>query len=814
MNKEPTVRVWSYLGLFLVALTTLMFEILLTRIFSVTMYYHFAFMAISVAMFGMTVGALRVYLFPKRFAPGRAHDHLTRNAVFFAVSVVISFIIHAQFPVDTHLLSFSAHHIGLLVMTYVVIAVPFVFSGVCVCLALTKFPRQVSRLYAADLAGAGLGCILIIRVLKLTDGPTAVIVVACLGGAAALAFAVEARRRRLKHLSIASCLLIVASLIVHSVLARSGSGLLPKLTIKGAEEVTPVYEKWNSFSRITVHGDPNQPTSPFGWGLSATCPPNFGVRQLLLTIDTAAGTVLTFYDGDLSKVSHLRYDITNLVHAVRPDSNVLVIGAGGGRDVLSALLFGQKSVLAVEYNQDIIDTVNGRFGAFTGHLDRDPRVEFVNDEARSYVARMDRNFDIIQVSLIDTWAATAAGAFALTENSLYTVEAWDTFLRHLSNRGVLTFSRYYFQGRPGEIYRLTSLAATALTRLGVANPRQHIVIARVMGRTIWGDECDGVGTILVSKAPFTADDLAKINQAAAEMKFDVMLAPDRTLDDQLARIASGRDLETLTASFPLNIAPPTDDRPFFFHMLRLRDVFNRELWKQGIMTHNMRAVNVLGTLLIVVVGLTVLCIVVPLALTTDRSTLRGALPLCTFFAGIGFGFMFIEISQMQRLIIFLGHPTYSLSVVLFSLLLSSGCGSYVTQTLDDAGLRRSATVLLLVLIAVLTVFGALTPYAIGAFETSTTAVRIAVATGILLPLGLFMGMAFPIGMKTASGRSDLLTPWLWGINGATSVCASVLAVVIALTAGISVAFWVGVACYVVALAAFLAASRVRAHVHG
>ena len=216
----------------------------------------------------------------------------------------------------------------------------------------------------------------------------------------------------------------------------------------------------------------------------------------------------------------------------------------------------------------------------------------------------------------------------------------------------------------------------------------------------------------------------------------------------------------------------------------------------------MRAVYILGILLIIVTSLTVLCILCPLILTTTKATLKGTSPLFIFFACIGFGFMLVEISQMQRLIIFLGHPTYSLSVVLFSLLVSSGLGSYLTQKIEIPGMTGAAIRRLLLLLCVLVIFGIFTEHFMSTFQQSATIIRILVASGILFPIGLFMGMAFPLGMKIASAKTDSLTPWLWGINGATSVCASVLAVAIALNAGISSSFWTGFFCYTIGVISF------------
>jgi hypothetical protein len=243
-------------------------------------------------------------------------------------------------------------------------------------------------------------------------------------------------------------------------------------------------------------------------------------------------------------------------------------------------------------------------------------------------------------------------------------------------------------------------------------------------------------------------------------------------------------------------------------MLRLSGAFSKQFWQQGALSFNIKAIFVLGVILITVIVLTFLCIIVPLILTTKKETLSGSLPLFVFFSGIGFGFMFIEISQMQRLIVFLGHPTYGLSVVLFSLLLSSGIGSYVSERISiDKNDSRGAVFMLLLLLCVLIVFGTLTPYAIKAFQGSMTFQRVLVSTGILSALGLFMGMAFPIGMKIASHKSALLTPWLWGINGSTSVCASVFAVVIGLNWGITTTFWTGFISYAIAVISFLVATK-------
>jgi len=303
--------------------------------------------------------------------------------------------------------------------------------------------------------------------------------------------------------------------------------------------------------------------------------------------------------------------------------------------------------------------------------------------------------------------------------------------------------------------------------------------------------------------------MEKLRQVTAELQFDVALAPDRASDPNLERIAAG-DLDGVELDVPVNISAPTDDKPFFFQMADFWDLFGPNAYREPFLTKPML---VLFSLLLTVVALTLLAIIAPLLLTANRSSLRESAAFIWFFGAIGLAFILIEISQLQRLTIFLGHPTYALSVVLFSLLLFSGLGSLATERLVSPNPRLRAAHLwpLAALIAVLLAFGLLTPAAIDRFESATTPVRILAAVGILAPMGLLMGMPFPLGMKLASLRPSAPTAFLWGINGAASVCASVLAVAIAVTWGISAAFWAGSASYALAaLALTWVAVRARA----
>lgn len=805
MSESRTAGTKTFLGVGAVALATLAHEILLTRIFSVAMWYHFAFMAISIAMFGMTAGAIAVFLRPRLFAAEHAPARMAQASLLFAGAIVACFFGFLAIPYKDGSGALDKLWLPLI---YVVSTIPYFFSGVAITLALTKFPAQVSRLYAYDLAGAALGCLVVVGVLKIADGPTAVLLTAAMAAGAAWLFASEAERGRLRAGALAMALLLGCFCAANTWLYRSQKHLIRLKWVKGADEIATglLYEKWNSFSRIRVYGDGATPGVPQGWGLSDALPKERRVRQLAMDLDAAAGTVLTQYDGDPEQIDHLRYDVTNVAHYLRPNADVLVVGAGGGRDVLSALAFGQKSVEAVEINGNIVKTTNKVFGDFTGHLDRIPGVSFVHDEARSHIARTEKRFDILQISLIDTWAATAAGAFVMTENTLYTVEAFRLFLSRLTENGVLSVSRWHYIPSPGETRRLAAVAIAALRDSGAKDPRAHLLIAKRRNFAWQGvqDPDRGIANVMVSRTPFSEADIDELERVCAEMDFDVVLSPRASEDDVLASLASASpaEFERLVAEHPVNIAPTTDDNPFFFHMLRPGDLFRRvENIPEGALKENTQAIATLGTLLLTVFVLSALCIALPLLLATKRGALKGAAPFLFYFAGIGLGFMLVEIALMQRLVVFLGHPTYGLVVALFTLLVASGAGSYLTGGVDAAGAPASAAKRLGSLLLLLVALGFAAKPVAAHFEGAATPIRIALAALLLAPAGLLMGMAFPLGMKAASTRWQELTPWFWGINGAMSVSASVLAVAISLAFGIPAAFWSGFACYALTLAA-------------
>lgn len=793
-------------GLSLLTCATMLMEITFTRIFSVTMWYHFAFMAISVAMFGMAMGAVIVYLRPQWFEQEKLNGSLAKMSLYFAISIVVTFWLHLNIP---FIPSMTFIGIFTIVLTFLLITIPFVLSGIAVSLVLTRFPKDVGKLYAYDLIGAAIGCILLWLLMRPLTGPGVVLAGAALGAISAMIFASGSANKKLFRISggVATLFVLMALiqphiriLTIHWVKNAWGGPLAQKV------EMAPMVERWNSHASVTVFNTSQDMV--MGWGLSKTFKQEYIPKQLYMLIDAAAGTVITQFDNDYQKIKHLKYDVTSLAHHIRPESDVLIIGVGGGRDILTSLMFNPKSVTGVEINADILDIINsGEMGDFTGHLNLNPKVNFYNDEARSWVERSDKKFDIIQASLIDSWAATSAGAFVLTENSLYTKEAWVEFLHHLTDNGVLTMSRWWVRGQPGEMIRAASLAYGALTEIGVKNPRNHVLIAA----TDFDQESEnpnGVGTIIVSKKPLTKSDVRSFEQICEQLQFRVLLTPISTEFQAFTKILDPKTNKAFVDNYRLNVKPSTDDNPFFFNMLRFSDIFDPDLKDNGVTGFNMRAITILGTLFAMVVVMSLAGLLLPLWLhergnkeLKDKLNKAAVFRHSLYFASIGLGFILVEIGQIQRLTLFLGHPVYSLVVVLFSLLLATGIGSTLSSKWigADQNSNKKAFIAILGLFIFTLASVWVLPLITGSLYGASLTPRIFIAILIMFCLGIPMGAAFPTGLRLANAEVKRATPWLWAINGALSVVGSVLAMILSIGYGITITCLIGALCYLLAV---------------
>jgi hypothetical protein len=608
---------------------------------------------------------------------------------------------------------------------------------------------------------------------------------AALSTIAAVCFAPAVSRRRI---AVAAAVLLA----VPGVAQLAGRAPFDVADTKGHEGDRVLFSMWNSFSRVAVydreHGD---------WSLSPTFTGRKG-QSLFMDIDSAASTPILKGTGSLDDARYLRYELTALAYHLveRPAGfNALVIGPGGGRDLVSALVFGATKVDGVEINPIIARNVmQGRFRDYSGNIYGDPRVAIHVDDGRSFVRRSREQYDVIQASLVDTWAATAAGAYTLTENSLYTSEAFGEYIDHLSDRGLLTITRWVFDG-----LRLVTLAQEACAARGL-DAAQHLAIIRL----------DRVATFLLKKTPFTAAEVGRLQQLSREMGFSVLYAPGveppAALEEPVEMVRNGtsaldyrrlilaEDRDTFLANYPVDVTATTDDRPFFFHTTRLRDQFRTAFGKTMLFGNGLSA---LLTLFGISAALVVLFILGPLVLGGERPG-AGWAGWLAYFGALGAGFMLLEVALLQRFVLLLGHPVYSLTVTLFSLLLGTGVGSLLSRRVPAEGAKRRTTKALVGILAASLLAPFILNLIIDLAIPWPLAGRIGISVALLFPLGVLLGMPLPGGMRLLSASRPEMVPWGWGLNGAFSVIGATLAVFVAMNWGFSVTLMAATVTYAAA----------------
>lgn len=779
----------AYAAIFLIALSTLAIEIILSRILSVITYYYMAFSVISIAMLGMTAGAVTVFIKEKWFEENKILQTLSLFSIIYSLSILVTTIAIVFIPVifDNILL-----RVGSLLLVIFFCSLPFYFSGIIITASLTKLKLPVNKLYASDLAGASIGCLLVLGGIEIFDALSLLLFCGLFGLPAAYLFS-----RHYGNIKLLKLLMVLSFLIagLSSVNFFAGNIIRPYI-VKGRKENKDdfVFEKWNSYSRVVVDRPVTQ--EPQYWGPSPLAPSDKKIEQYSMSIDGDAGTVLRTYKkpGDLK---HLEYDLTNFAYNLRPGGNTCIIGVGAGKDVQAAIHFGQKKITGIDINPVFINLLKGKFREIAGIADN-PAVSLKTDDARSYLTHSNEKFDLIQMSLIDTWAATGAGAFSLSENNLYTVEAWKVFLNRLTYSGIFTVSRWYSPDNLGETGRLVSLATETLLQLGKQKPSEHIALLTI----------NNLSTLIVSSNPFSAADIFTIIQKAGALRYNAAIIPRQLPEDQkLAQIVSSvssRQLKDRIANEELNYSPPTDENPYFFNMLRFGHLDFKNIKKDGgIMTGNLQATISLFIVLGCLFIFSILTSIVPLFLKTKNPgvTLPGSKQFIAgafYFSLIGAGFILTEIALMQRLSVFLGHPVYAIGILLFCIILSTGMGSYWNGRFNIH--NKLNLFLLPCATAILILFTSfLVRVVTSHFITETILIKIILSILVIFPVGLVLGQFFPTGMRLIRDNNEKISAWFWAMNGVFSVVFSVIAILISVYAGISYNFYAAAVCYLLLL---------------
>jgi hypothetical protein len=766
---KPSVAHWPqiYVSVALTTLATLLLELSLTRIFSVVFYYHFAFLAISIALFGLGAGGVFSYVVAGW--KSNLYVKLGRLSALNAVLVVAALAVllwQTKDPGNWQL-----------ALIYFTTALPFFLSGTILSLIISETVDRVDRVYFFDLAGAAAGCLLLVPFLDRFEGLGTVIAVGVLFAAAAAVWHTIAGSRAGR----VGCVALALALVVFMVLNGTHRYLDVKYA-KGRELPAESFQKWNSFSRIGMALDRES-----GWHM--------------IYIDADASTGIAHFDFDhLSAADRqlLLGEGPAMPYRIRPGAKTLIIGPGGGWDVSRAIASGSRDVTAVEINPIIARTImQERFPQLSHGLYLRPDVHIAIEDGRSFVRRSREKYQVIQATLVDTWASTAAGAFALSENNLYTTDAMRDYLQHLTDDGVIAFTRWGFEP-PRESLRLVVLAATALEQLGEPQPWRHIIVLRRGSTKGWG----ALDTMIIARKPLSPDDIDRARAAIFGGDMRPVYLPNERLRGAFTQFLRSTDPQSFEEDYPYDISPVSDNRPFFFYTVQARDLW--DFIRNASRESADYKVNKAVPLLFAITGVSVLATAImlalpPLVLGTRLPRQKGVARFLLYFLCIGAGYIVIEVALIQKFVLFLGQPTYALTVVIFSMLVSSGLGSYFSRRFiaGDDGRLRKALVLVAVLVAALAL---LTSWVLTPAVGLPIAVKIVMTALMIAPAGFVMGMPFPTGLHRLEQWHHPSVRWAWALNAAASVLGSVGALVCAIYLGLLQTLLAGGVLYLAALA--------------
>jgi len=773
------------LGIGASSFAALLLELALTRLFSVVLFYHFAFLAISIALLGLGAGGVFAYL--RKTQLSRIGTRPLAAWLCGLNAIVIPFVLEIVLHVPVSL-ELSWTNLLRLTVLYLSAAIPFLLTGVLFSVVFARETRTITRLYGADLLGGALACLSVVPLLNWIGGPNAILFAATVMALAGLVWADSRRTRNVTGMIAAVLVLLIA--VNHS------GRLIDVIYAKGIfrDKSWVEFARWNAISRVEVdrQGDDGK----------------------AIVIDADASTYIMNVDphawqGTLWQ-KNLMASPPALANVLRPHGEFAIIGPGGGVDVLRAVANGSPSVTGIEINPIIANSImRDRYADYSYHLYERPEVHLHVTDGRSFVRNAKQEFDVVQMTLVDTWASTAAGAFALSENSLYTVDAFREYFEHLKPDGMIAITRWEFR-QPREALRVVSVATEALHQLGVQNPANHFIVVSE------GDlDEDGIPVVvLAKKSPFTPAEEAAV-KAHIESTEDLvaLYTPSAPGQNPFSALIARNDPRAFARAYPYNVAPVDDNAPFFFFTLKTDQVLHDGGLQRGIDWKVNLGVVVLGIVFAISLVAVVMFLVGPMALRGGRR--QRVLPLL-YFVAVGLGYILVEIAFIQRFVLFLGHPTYALTVVIFLLLLSSGAGSLLSRRLLTNTARGWIPLLILVLAIAFYTWG------LTSLLTSLIGlpffVKLVVSAVVLVPLGFAMGMPFPTGLRAIANTAAVELPasqlgepansddnaveWAWAMNAASSVLGSVLAMVIAIHFGLNITVACGAAAYLLSLMLF------------
>jgi len=823
-------RLPLYVGIFLTSLALITLEVTLTRVFSVMIWNHLSFLAISIALLGFSLAGLLFFFVPAILrVPTRVLLVIGTIGFLAGMYAVGSYILRSPQIASELAVQYDQNQLKgaavYLISLFALLVIPFFFCGVIISGAIVKEASDVGRIYASNLVGSGVACLVVIGSLNVFGAFRTLLLVFALALLAVVCFVWRSHRRRLSAILALPAALFAGYTVYKMAALPSNLPLIhpiPLVNKRIDAEGKTLLRKWNSFSCVDFYT--KDPYEGF-WGLkrevySGPLPENIGVL-----IDSWALTTVINLTPDLIKSPVFDYVPSSLPFAVfetrgvKPE--VLIIGAGGGIDVLTARHHGAPAITAVEINPLIVKGALREYeelrteqlrkrGGYEGWTDdsvyRLPGVDVQVAEGRNFVDRTDQRFDLIMLPGVDTATGTEAGNFSFSENYLYTVDAMEAYLEKLKPDGLVYVLRFKVTEKPSEMLRLTAIAEEALRRQGVADPKKRLLVYH---SNVHVFAC----LVMKNGSDFTPEELTRCHEKLEkELQCTILFSPKNYPEENESYlysylVKSGPERAKFLADYEYRVHPVTDNEPFFFNFTRFLDIFDPFGEGQKGKTHLLYFVGqtVLYFCFIGVLGLALLFVLLPLLrFAVKRTPIPGRWRFIGYFLALGFAYIVVEIILMQKFVFFLGYPVYAMTVILFSLLTFSGIGSLVSTRVQC---RRDIIRLFAVLIAAQALLIVLFEPITSATFGLPLAVRIGVAVAITGPLGFLMGMPFPLGIRYVERHAQPLLPWIWSLNGYASVLGSVMSVILAIQIGFTLVLFLAVLVYVAAFLLLLSVDR-------
>ena len=804
-----------FVSISLLAGSIIAYEISLMRLFSIAQWHHFAYMVISLALLGFGASGSIISL-AQRWLMRRFHRAYTISGIIYAICVPCCFAVSQHVPFNPFMLVWQPGQLLPFLGQYLILSIPFFFGAACIGMALLQFNAHVNRLYFFDLFGSSIGAFGVVFAMYVVAPIHNLTVISAIGFCSVWIAnwgGLQSHWRRI-CLIAGIALAFTGYLLLRPIsINRSPyKGLSSILTFPDAEILSDAYSPLGALHVVrsqSIHAAP-------GLSLNSqhSIPPQLGVFR-----DADAMTAITDFDGDLSKLAYLDDTISALGYHLLEKPRVLVLGAGGGGDVLNALYHNAASVDAVEVNPQVIDVVERLHGDFAGHIyamNSTYPVRVHIDEPRGFIRSRGPKYDLIQIALFDS--AGASGAQALSESYLYTVEAISELFQHLRPNGMVSITYGPLKTPARGMIKLFATAVEALERIDGGAPAEQLALIRG-ART---------GVLLIKNGPFQPHEWEAIRNFCRERSFDTTYYPQMEESEanrynQLpepiyfraaqAILSEGR--EGFYEVYPFYIRPATDNRPYFYQYLRFDTLFQmiRTIGRSSIPFIEWGYLLLIATLIQAVLAAFIL-ILLPLFFLRRRSVRSsgsddeprrpGYWRVLGYFFSLGVGFMFIEMAFIQKFILLLSYPTYAVAVVLCAFLLFSGLGSLCCQRLRhvvERGMHASLlqnpiTLAIGMLSAIALLYLFLLSPIFHRFLASPDPLKIIVSLVLIAPLAFFMGMPFPLGIDLLRRRNPDLIAWAWAINGYASVVSAILATCLAIAFGFNTVILLATGVYI------------------